>query len=218
MIIRRLVFVLVLLFAGMSVKAVAQQATLVVPEELNIITVNNTKYTSKLFSNDDVTLKLEPGEHRIVVEYDVIWDISTDDHVRILSKPFQISFTAEPARQYSIQLPSFDDVDSAQHYAEKPAFKLIDRSTSQVASAEAIYQETAEQSLFERFNLLAGGNVKRPQTTASGSYVAAIPLNNSATTKQSATDKKGDLPLAMLQYWWNNATAQQRKHFIGSIQ
>jgi len=212
--IRRIASILVLLVASMS----AQAATLVVPQELNILNVNNTKYTSKLFSNDDATLKLEAGQHRIVVEYDVILDVSTDDHVRILSKPFQITFTADAAKQYYIKLPSFDDVDKAQDYAEKPTFKLIDRSTNRLVAAEAIYQQTAEQSLFERFNVLGGRTLKPTQVPSSGVYAAAVPVGNGSTLHQSAPGTAGDLPLTMLQYWWKNANEQQRKRFISSLQ
>jgi uncharacterized protein YccT (UPF0319 family) len=203
--IRKIVFLLVLqclLVASTAAQAGAGQATLVVPEALDILKVDNTKYSGKLFSLGDKTVKLGPGLHRIVVEYEVIWDISTDEHERVWSEPFQIAFVAEAGKQYYIKVPAFTYLKQAQKYADKPEIKIIDRSTNQVVAAQVLYQE-------EDVNLL---KFKQP----AGSVVAA-PSANAASFQQTAPVTTGNMPLQMLEYWWSQASEQQRKHFIESI-
>jgi uncharacterized protein YccT (UPF0319 family) len=214
--IRRIVHFMILqylLVASLCVQADAQQATLFIPEELNILSVDNVKHTGKLFSSDDTTLKLKPGQHRILVEYEVIWDVSSDDHERILSKPFLIIFSAEASRQYAIKLPSFNNVDEVQKYANKPVFSLIDRSTNRPVAIKVVYH-AAERGFFGQFNnpVVPARPVQNPAPAAA--VPAKKPVNSQRT---GITTTGSNMPLKMLEYWWSQANEQQRKHFIESI-
>ena len=207
--IRKIAFMLVLqylLVASPNALAGSQQSTLVVPEALNVLTVDNQKNTHKFysfFSGGDTTLKLEPGVHRIVVEYEVFWDVSTETTDHLQSNPFQITFKVEPGKQYTIKLPSFGLLEEARKYADNPVVKLIDRSSNQPVAANVAYSK-ADRSLFH-----FGEPVATTKPTRN-----SFPVTDS---RQATPVTTGNMPLMMLEYWWAQASEQQRKHFIKSI-
>jgi len=206
--IRRIVSILALhflLLASQAIQAGAQQSTLILPEELNLLSVDDNKYAGKFFGGNDTRLELAPGLHRVVVEYEIFFDISVDEHQRILSKPFQITFNAEPGKQYSIKLPSFDDVENAEKYASKPVFELIDRSTNQNVAADVVHHE-GTRGLFAQFNQQVEFNKPVRHTIPA----AAVPVRRTVTSSHT-TD---DMPATMLKYWWGQASEQQRRNFI----
>ena len=206
-----------MLVVNSGVQASTQLATLVIPEALDILSVDKKTYTGKLFSRGDKTLKLEPGQHEILVEYDIIWDISADDHENIQSKPFQITFSAEPGKQYYIKLPSFKYVEEAQKYAKKPVFELIDRTTNRVVATKVTHHDVYRSIFSNRFSepVAATKPVHDPVPAAS---VIAVPATNKAASQSVDTNNTNSTPVKMLEYWWNQANEQQRKHFLESIQ
>ena len=194
-----------LLIASPSAQASSQQSALFVPEALNVLSVDNVKQPHKfsLFSGGDTTLKLEPGLHRIVMEYEVFWEKSAEETEHLLSNPLQVSFRAEPGKQYFIKLPSLGLLDEARQYADKPVIKIIDRSTNRLVAADVAYSK-ANRSLFQ-FN--------QPTVTTS-------PARNSlpvASSRQTSRVTTGNMPLKMLEYWWEQASDKQRRHFLKSI-
>jgi hypothetical protein len=193
-----------LLVVSPGARAATQQVTLVVPEALDVISIDNVKYSAGLFSSGDTTLKLAPGQHKIVVEYYVIIDISSDDHEAIKSEPFQIAFYAKPGKDYYINIPSTRNVKEARQYAKKPVIVLIDRSTKQHVTNEVTYREF-DGTFSTQFNAASGTTQQK-----SGAVTA------NATPQQSGVNTDSDTPLKMLEYWWQQASAQQRKQFIES--
>lgn len=199
----RITFLLVYpLFQVISVGAqAAQPATLVIPEALDIVSVDNNKYSKPLFSDPVTTLKLEPGQHQIVLEYDMLFEVGHDDHDVITSEPFQITFSTVAGEQYYIKVPVFDEstLDKARVYARKPVIEIIRRADSQSVAAEITYREF--DGTF---------STKHTKTSKSNTPKAAS-TNPSEKTNQASSSPEA---LKMLEYWWQQASEQQRKQFL----
>lgn len=209
-------FLLVLPFlqvASLNAHA-AQPASLVIPEELDIVSVDNVNQSSTIFSGGDATLKLQPGPHKIVVEYDVIFDIGYDDHEPITSEYFQISFSAAAGKQYYIKIPSFNNVEEARAYANKPVVDLIDRSSNQSVAAEITYREF-DGTFSKHYTKPLITSKPEPAPVNSAAMVSA-PATSTSNTPKSDSEATVDRPLKMLEYWWQQANEQQRKKFIES--
>ena len=201
-------FLLVFLLAGLSIQANAQHARLVIPEALDVVSINKVKHSSSLFSGGDTKLELMPGQNKIVVEYDMIFDISNDDHERVQSEPFQFMFNVEAGKQYYVKIPSFNSVTSAMKYARKPHLEIVERSTNKTISADITYREfdgtyTSESS-------------KPSATVKSQQAISASTPEASTSAISQTTTTSNDMPLQMLEFWWQQASAQQRKRFIDS--
>lgn len=192
-----------LLVASPVVHAETQRATLVIPEALNILKVDNQNYTTnitdRLFSTGDKTVQLAPGPHRVIVEYEIIWDISTDEHERVWSEPFQVAFSVQAGRQYVVKVPSFTYLNKAKKYANKPVVEIIDRSSKQVVASKIYYQEDEVDTL----------TFYDPS--------AAVPSANPVAFQQAGPVTAANMPLRMLEYWWNQASEPQRKQFMQSV-
>lgn len=200
-------FLLVFLLAGLSTQANAQHAKLVIPEALDVISINKVKHSSSLFSGGDTKLELMPGQNKIVVEYDMIFDISNDDHERVQSEPFQFRFNVEAGKQYYVKIPSFNSVTSAMKYARKPHLEIVERSTNKTILADITYRE---------FDGTYTNESSKPSATVKSQQAITASTPEVSTTAISQTTTSNDMPLQMLEFWWQQASAQQRKRFIES--
>lgn len=216
---RRITLWLVLLFTGMASQAGAEQATLVIPEELDVERVDNIKHSSSFFSGGDTTLKLAPGQHKVVVEYDAIFDVSNDDHERIQSEPFQVTFKVEAGKQYFIKLPSLKSINSARKFANKPVVEIMNRSTNRAVATKVTYREFDGTFSTQSNEAVVAGKpvtVNKIPPYVPSPPVVTLPAENTATAQQVEQGATGNMPLKMLEYWWQKANAQQRKRFIES--
>jgi uncharacterized protein YccT (UPF0319 family) len=85
------------------------------------------KYEGSILSTG-LILELLPGRHELLVEYDELWDVTVDEHVRVTSSPLLLEFTVRPASRYAIKSVVLKDVKSSRQYALKPTLEIIDRA------------------------------------------------------------------------------------------
>jgi uncharacterized protein YccT (UPF0319 family) len=180
--------------------AAAAAAELEIPEAYDLISVNGEE-KSGLNLLKTKTVPLNAGRNVIVLEYDELYDSDYGDafdHVK--SQPWALILEADPKQDYRLQSPALDDKHAAQRYAKNPVFTMHDAAARPVAITAVPARELAPASA-------------APATVASQSSAAPATPGE----KTGAATKTPD-PLAMLQYWWAQASAEQRAAFRQQLQ
>ena len=118
----------------------SDKAILIVPQALDIHYVNGDKYKSSLFSLGNKELELEVGPQHIVVEYDTIWELDSDNHERVTSDPLHLTFQLTSGGTYQVKLPAIIEVEEAEEFIESPKLSLIDRKSGQEVAIRVAFQ------------------------------------------------------------------------------
>lgn len=156
-----------------------------VPAKFNILYIDDQPFETSILGHG-ITLELLPGKHQLVVEYDELWDITSDDHDRITSQPVLLSFTVKPGRQYGLQSTQIKGIDDARAYAKQPKVEIVEQRSRQTIPVA------------HRYRL---GDKK-----FTASFTADRPAMDNA-------DKNNKAP-QMLEYWWQQADDAQQQNFL----
>lgn len=211
--------------------APAQAAELKVPEPFDVLSVNGADYSAIL--QTEKTLTLQPGRNVIILEYDQIFDADFgDSHDRIRSAPFALVFDLGTHKELRIVDPKLESGTEARRYASAPKVQLQDQNHQPVANQLLSVRELDGVLLVN--NPTSASTVTTqaasPQTTTAAvapvsatASVAATPAVSATQTAPAkpapATDAPANAPdaLNMLNFWWQQATPEQRAAFLQNI-
>ncbi|PTQ89299.1 DUF2057 domain-containing protein [Agitococcus lubricus] len=169
--------------------SVSSKATLDVPDMIQVLSIDGQEQSS-FFGTRAMKLSLDAGEHVISVRYNQLFQLGSDDHDIVKSKPMVLRFTAQANGQYQLITTPPKRYDAAKEFAKQPDIKLIDKvsGTSQHA---ILIKSYAEASLVDSIGKAFQGENDSPTTSAS---------NSSAN-------------LQLLQDIWQRASAAERQAF-----
>ena len=207
---------LTLLGSGLLLSPLAQAAELVVPEAFDVLQVNDAPFGASL--QREKRLTLAPGRHVIVLEYDQIFDADFgDSHDRISSKPFALVLTVTDESVLTVQDPKLTSGTDARRYAKAPTLRVFDAT-----NREFPVQVQSVQSVGDVFVTPTAAATPAPVaaisatpatlTTPATTAMPATPVTAEKGTPPASTD-----PLQQLQYWWQQATPEQRAAFLQQI-
>ena len=164
-------------------------ATFTIPEEFNLLYIDSERYKSS-FIQDGAVLQILPGEHQFVIKYQDFWEISPDEHERIESQPFALSFTAVAGNNFGIEHKKLEEIEVARAYAKDPKLNVKNLSTNTLAPTEIKYR-------------------LKDKTYLSNFVKSGFSSDNPATPGQP---QQVDV-LERLKYWWQEAESQQQEIF-----
>ena len=207
-----------LLGTGLLLSPLAQAAELVIPEPFDVLQVNDAPFGATL--QREKRLTLAPGRHVIVLEYDQIFDADFgDSHDRIESKPFALVLTVAEESVLTVQDPQLRSGDEARRYANAPTLRVFDQARRELA-----VQVLPVQAVGDAFVTPAAAAPTPPAAAPAASHTPAIaPIAAPSTTPATASTPAkpasaiSNDPLQQLQYWWQQATPEQRAAFLQQI-
>lgn len=178
------------IYRGYSGKALPQTevAHLLVPDKFNLLYIDDQHYEAPVLTHG-ARLELIPGKHRLVVEYDEMWDISIDDHERVKSLAVLLEFIIRPGRRYKLQSRQLKDIGDARDYAKRPELGIVELSSSQSVPVRQEYR------LHDK------------------NYMAGFAVDDS----KSDGHKKNVQASRMLEYWWRQSDPGQQQAFLNWV-
>ena len=182
-----------------SPKTDSEIAIFYVPGQFNLLSIDGTKF-KQLALRDGAMVKLLPGSHQFIIEYYDFFDLGGGEFEKVGSKPMSITLTVEAGKQYSVNSITFENVEKAQDFADKPSINIIDTTSKEAIPAKIKY------NLYGKglFTTLFGGSQPEP------SQPLAPKENTKSITK---TPGKNGKSLEMLKHWWEMADEKQQGDF-----
>lgn len=97
------------------------------PLELEIAELDGRLVPSsqQRFRADDLTLILTPGQHKLVMHYESIWDIDNDNHETVRSQPVLFEFTAQAGEHFRFEYETPLSLKQAKAFAQTAAIQLV---------------------------------------------------------------------------------------------
>ncbi|MFD2166564.1 DUF2057 family protein [Thalassotalea euphylliae] len=192
-------------------------ATITFPEVYDVLKVNGQDYSSGFFSKKS-DIELTPGRHVVLYRYNELFeDPSNDDHAKIKSEPFVMIVDMSDAN-LTVQSPEILDEMQARKYALKPTLTIMS-SNNTPASFSLSSLRDFEKAQYQRAIEVAR---ETPLTTApaNDNQIPNDSNTGSALPKDSESGNVSSQSRAyqMLNYWWQQASKEERKAFLHSIQ
>ena len=83
------------------------------------------------FIGQEIEYRVDAGQRTLLLEYSDLFNVSSDDHEKVVSRPAKVTFVAEAGKQYIVKTPTQPRLDSAKAFAEKPEFFILDMNTGE---------------------------------------------------------------------------------------
>ncbi|GAA6135152.1 hypothetical protein NBRC116188_19420 [Oceaniserpentilla sp. 4NH20-0058] len=133
------------LYDGPSI-GVDNEVRFVLPLNFELISLDQQAVSQyqQVFRNHDLTIKLAPGQHTLVVRYSDIWDIDDETHEKVTSG--HITFAGEflAGQQYHFQTPTLNSYNQAKAFVKNPNITL----NSQKNTLQSDYTAKANPLVF----------------------------------------------------------------------
>ncbi|MBQ4879243.1 DUF2057 domain-containing protein [Pseudoalteromonas luteoviolacea] len=170
------------------------------PEELLPLQVNEREIEHSFF-NKVRTLDLPAGVHRIKVKYSDLFELDYDEHEVVDSKPFwvEVSITDD---DYQVRLQPIDNVEQARAFAKSPKIWLQPEKGGKVVVKQVKAQ-------------IVVAPVPVVRESAPTQVKTAPKIQENVEQVAPSTGKPD--AVSMLEFWWRQATPEQRAAFLTTI-
>lgn len=128
-------------------RAVSEVALVSVPEQIEIMSVDGHEPPPS-FLKSNVELSLLPGEHVFSLRYVELFQITSEEHDVVRSRPAALRFTAKAGAAYKLEVPRQANHDVASAFAKEPHFNLVNSQDGGVTESVFI-KSYAEASLID---------------------------------------------------------------------
>ncbi|MFT5592260.1 MAG: hypothetical protein ACI8SR_000619 [Oceanicoccus sp.] len=104
-----------------------KEVQLILPLNFELISLDTQPVArfTQTFRNHDLTIKLTPGEHTLVLRYNDVWQLDADNHETL--RTGQITFTDKftSGEIFRIQTPPIDTINQAKQFIQAPKVVLV---------------------------------------------------------------------------------------------
>ena len=167
------------------------------------------------FIGQKQTYDVKAGQHILLLEYSDIFDVGSDDHEKIVSRPAKVTFIAEAGKQYQVRHPAQKRLDNARAFAEKPEFWVVGLPSGDKVAAEV--ELSRPRNFVSKLKFETTPDYEFASDAVKPVSVAAMPMTSGENTVASTPDIRAVDELSnlkMLQYSWKNASEQEKAAFL----
>jgi len=215
------------LFLFVSLQASATK--LVVEDSLMVKEIDN-QVVSQGFLSQKTVFELTSGDHAVVLKYkDVYEDLDFGDEELVESPLFVVKFTTNNQGKITIKTPKIRNLKVAKHYAKMPEVLVSDSKQKQLSVEHQTYTEyKTEQEVSTVLAQIAkaapvvtrGTSIQPMEKTVIQALVLSKVGKASKVEKVKKVKTQSAKPmnnLSMLEYWWQQASDEEKAIFKQQI-
>lgn len=196
-----------------------------------VLKVDGKEFSTNFFASE-TNLQLSSGKHVILMEYKDIFEGEDDGHTKITSEPFLVILEADN-RDIIINKPLLEDIPAARKFSQNPKLQITDLKNKLISHQVHFLDDVKasnEQALLSNVNLSANitdtVKIDESHATTQDTLEKVEKQGNAPITKKHSQSKNSGsdikhlqepVALDMLNYWWQQASDEQRNAFISKI-
>lgn len=209
--------------------AASAVASIVLPEQLEVVTVNGLEIDSTpgLLKKGDTTLEVSPGRYEVLAFYRELWD-RVDQYDILRSDPALFVVDAAPGRTYRLGFEAPEDETAARALAADFSGWVEDVATGVRTPSQdsglRFRQGLVSSPSFDGTLVPAAPSDGPRQTVAPLAVVASpqqplpipapAPAAPSTAVQPAAAAPATDDWLALMKSWWAEASDDERREFL----
>lgn len=125
-----------------------------IPLAVNLNEVDG-KSVINMLRTSDTEYHFAPGFHRVVLQYEEVWEIGADDHSVIKSKEVTQEWNLEPGAQYQLMYKPAANLDESKQTAANfsPWIKMISKANLDKAEVKAALQKSPDSQQLQQLKV-----------------------------------------------------------------
>lgn len=196
-----------LLMTGTALSVAHAEVTLLTPEEIAVLALDDQEVNAGLLRGKTTTYKLDAGQHNITVRYEQFFQQYDGNHDILKSGGVTVPVTLQDGQTYTLKLVNPPkNFDLAKEYVKQPIIAVVDAAGNVVAQQQGV-DSTPKSWLGSG---LFGRVFDLRQDTKPAGKPAAAPVAAAAVPTTVAVAGGN---VAQLKQLWSSATAQERQQF-----
>ncbi|MEL0028692.1 MAG: DUF2057 domain-containing protein, partial [Perlucidibaca sp.] len=188
----------------------AQVATVIAPEEVQLLALDGKELPVSLFGTRETRFALLPGEHVFSLRYAGFFQINSENHDVVRSRPLALRFVARAGETYRFDYASPRDVDSAREFAKNAELTLVGDKGGQRIKTQAI-RSFAEASLIDTIGKAFQSD--DTQAAVRASQLAAPAVSAQALPAAPLVAPTSQVHYDLLRELWLRASPDERALF-----
>lgn len=211
--------VLSLMVVAMATSAEAA-VTLVTPEEIPVLALDQQEVNGSFFRSNKTTYKLDPGTHEIAVRYEQLFNLTNGDHDVLKSAVVSMRANLEDNKTYRLSLVNPPkNYDVAKDYVKQPIIAVLDEQGKVIAQQQGLDNAPKPMlgsSFFNRVMDFRNKPEMQKDLTTSQTDNNSQAVTSSVKVSTVSTTVAND-NLEQLKQLWQNASKQEREQFMQFI-
>ena len=211
--------VLSLMVVAMATSAQAA-VTLVTPEEIPVLALDQQEVNGSFFRSNKTTYKLDPGTHEIAVRYEQLFNLTNGDHDILKSAVVSVRANLEDNKTYRLSLVNPPkNYDVAKDYVKQPIIAVLDEQGKVIAQQQGLDNAPKPMlgsSFFNRVMDFRNKPEMQKDLTTSQTDNNSQAVTSSVKVSTVSTTGAND-NLEQLKQLWQNASKQEREQFMQFI-
>jgi len=97
------------------------------PLNFEILYLDNESVSTfeQTFRNHTLNIKLTPGEHTLVLRYNDLWQLDSENHDTLTTGQITFTGTFQAAEHFKIQTPPLNTYNQAKAFIDQPSVQLV---------------------------------------------------------------------------------------------
>lgn len=211
--------VLSLMVVAMATSAQAA-VTLVTPEEIPVLALDQQEVSGGFFRSSKTTYKLDPGTHEIAVRYEQLFNLTNGEHDVLKSAVVSVRAKLEDNKTYRLSLVNPPkNYDVAKDYVKQPIIAVLDEQGKVIAQQQGLDNAPKPMlgsSFFNRVMDFRNKPEMQKDLTTSQTDNNSQAVTSSVKVSTVSTTGAND-NLEQLKQLWQNASKQEREQFMQFI-
>lgn len=204
---RKLVLLSSALMLFNSFSSVAE--TIHFPEEFVPLQVGERLIEQSFFSRvDDV--ELAPGTYKVKMKYTDLYEQGYDDHQVVESEPFWVELTVESGKDYDLVFNRANNAVAAEVFAESPQVSLKAMGSELAVPLSIVSYRVASTPVQAVASAPVAATSNKPATAKPVTLPAKVPGGQAGL-------KNMPNAAAMLEFWWQQASPEERRAFLQKV-
>jgi len=190
-------------------------ATLTISDNLIVSEIDNKIVEHGLLGKKS-TFTLNKGKHALIVFYkDVFEDLDFAEDRVVKSKDFVVKFTITEEKQLKLTTVAIKNLAQAESFSKSPELVLKDESNKliEVELENVSDYKIAQQVDIAVSTLASKQSINNDKEPALEKAVVSKTIPMPIKEQQTSNTLIQINSLAMLKYWWQNASDEEKKHF-----
>jgi len=191
-------------------------ATLKVSDNLIVSEIDDLSVEHGFLGNKSV-FELNQGSHTIILRYkDVFENLDFAEDRVVESKEFVVKFTLNEEQQLELSTITIKNLARAQSFSRAPKL-ILKNERNELLHVEL--QKVSDYKLAKQVDIAVSTfaskqTIQKPKDSALAlSTTVKAPLASKVSQLKTSNTLIQVNALAMLKYWWQNASNEEKKHF-----
>lgn len=186
----------------------AQIATVVATEEVQLLALDGKELGGTLFGSRETRFSLLPGEHVLSVRYNGFFQLNSENHEVVRSRPLALRFVAKAGETYRFDFAKPKTVDAANRFAKDAELTLVAEHSGERIKTQVI-RSFAEASLIDTVS--KAFQTEDTQAAVRGSQLA--PAVTASAAPRPALAPTNSVHFDLLRDIWLRASPEERVRF-----